>query len=106
MSDDFPKRAGESDTEFAKRLFDHQDAEAAARLNRAREEAAARGKEPFDLDRLEAIWKPFSYGRFFPARETRQEEWENRYYLEHPEIMTLAEFARRMKEYDDKGYFE
>jgi hypothetical protein len=100
------RRPGETDQEWGDRLFRQDRAYMAAVLEEAKEKAARRGKEPFDLDKLESLWKPFKYGEFLPPREMRQQTWERIYYFDHPEIMTLAEFAAEMQVLDERGAFD
>lgn len=76
-------------------------AEAVARRNRelrdkqrseAITRAQAKGKEPFDLDRLEQLCDTSREGRMGPVDE-RRARFEYKYYVEHPDVMTLAAFA-------------
>lgn len=61
-------------------------------LVKAKDEAVERGKEPFDLEKLETMCDTSSEGRVDPI-ESRHERYEYKYYVEHPELMTLAELA-------------
>lgn len=61
-------------------------------LAKAKSEAVERGKEPFDLDKLETMCDTSSEGRVDPV-ESRFARYEYMYYVEHPELMTLADFA-------------
>ncbi|RME03586.1 MAG: hypothetical protein D6805_05905 [Planctomycetota bacterium] len=64
----------------------------------AERRALRRGKEPFDLDRLLRLYTPRSIQRV-PERDKPENrvEWEQeyryQYYVIHPEISTLEEFA-------------
>lgn len=82
--------------------FDKLAAEAEARqeaqLCEARQDAMTRGKEAFDLDRLEALVDTTTDLGGLPPREERQRRWERLYYLSWPEVMTMAEFAERRRE--------
>lgn len=69
----------------------------AEQLAAARADAAARGKEPFDLAKLETMCDTSHEGRVDPV-EDRQAELERKYYVHFPEVMTLAEFARKVDE--------
>jgi hypothetical protein len=62
------------------------------RLAAAKAEAAERGKEPFDLGKLEALVDTSHEGRLAPE-DARRRKYEEMYYVEHPELMTLAELA-------------
>jgi len=63
------------------------------RTARAKADAAARGKEPFDLAKLETLVDP---GRMVRAKD-RQRDYEYSYYVEHPKFTTLAELAVTVK---------
>jgi hypothetical protein len=63
-------------------------------IARAKADAAARGKQPFDLAKLETLVDP---GRMVRAQD-RQRDYEYKYYVEHPEFTTLAELAQLIKE--------
>ncbi len=65
----------------------------ADQLAKAKADAAARGKEPFDLAKLETLVDP---GRMVGASE-RQRTYEYMYYVTSSELMTLAEFANTIK---------
>jgi hypothetical protein len=60
----------------------------------AREKAAAveRGKEPFDLQKLETMCDTSTEGRLDPE-DVRLARYEFMYYVQHPEFMTLKELA-------------
>jgi hypothetical protein len=47
------------------------------------------GKETFDLEKLKGLYEPERY---------KDEELEYKYYVLHPEITTLTEFADLLKE--------
>jgi hypothetical protein len=61
-------------------------------LEKAIADANAKGKEPFDLDRLEQLCDTSREGRVDPV-DDRRARFEYKYYVENPEIMTIAEFA-------------
>ena len=61
-------------------------------LAKGKAEAVERGKEPFDLEKLETMCDTSSEGRVDPV-ESRFARHEQMYYVEHPEFMTLAELA-------------
>jgi hypothetical protein len=66
----------------------------AERLERAKAEAATRGKEPFDLAKLETLVDP---GRMVPP-EQRQREYEYQYYVRHTKFTTLQDLANLIRE--------
>jgi hypothetical protein len=69
----------------------------AEQLAEAKADAARRGKEPFDLAKLETMCDTTHEGRLAPVEE-RYAEFERKYYVRFPDIMTLAEFARTVQE--------
>ena len=71
--------------------------ERAERLARAKADAAARGKEPFDLAMLETMADTSSEGRMDPE-ESRRARFEEKYYLQYPDILTIEDFAREVEE--------
>ena len=69
----------------------------AEQLAAAKADAARRGKEPFDLAKLETMCDTSHEGRVDPV-EDRQAEFERKYYVHFPDVMTLAEFAKKVEE--------
>lgn len=69
----------------------------AERLAAAKRDAAARGKEPFDLAKLETMCDTSSEGRMDPE-PVRHERFEEMYYVQFPQILTLEDFARKVDE--------
>jgi hypothetical protein len=67
------------------------------RLARAKAEAAERGKEPFDLAKLETMADTSNEGRLAPL-ERRQAKFEEMYYVDYPKIMTIEDFAAKVEE--------
>jgi hypothetical protein len=67
----------------------------ADQLAGARADADARGKQPFDLAALEALCDTSREGRIDPIDE-RRARFEEMYYTWFPDVMTLAEFAKRV----------
>ena len=61
-------------------------------LEQAEREAAANGKEPFDLGALERLCDTSSEGRMDPLEE-RHARFEYGYYVEHPSVRTIVEYA-------------
>jgi hypothetical protein len=86
-----------SDTEWFLKLKARKDAEEAAQLSAAREEATRRGKEPFSAEVLSRYFTPAyvtgaAHGDVLEALE----EYESSYYLGYPQMMTLEEFGRKL----------
>lgn len=75
-------------------LLRKQEQMRAERIERAKAEASAIGKEPFDLAKLEMLVDP---GRMVPP-EQRQSEYEYAYYVRHPKFTTLQELANLIRE--------
>jgi hypothetical protein len=69
----------------------------AERLAVAKRDAAGRGKEPFDLAKLETMCDTSSEGRMDPE-PVRYAEFEEMYYVRFPKILTLEDFARKVDE--------
>ena len=61
-------------------------------LANAKDDAVARGKEQFDLAKLEALCDTSSEGRLAPIDE-RRKWFEYLYYVSNPQVMTVSEFA-------------
>lgn len=81
-----------SHNEWSAALFADERRRQAAMLAEAKEAALKRGKEPFDLAKVEAI-----YARFSPPWNASDEEktrvWEHTYYVTNRRVLTLEEFA-------------
>ena len=70
-------------------------------LSRARDEAVGSGKEPFDLDAFEKIYDTASFfGDVLPERRERAHRWALKYYVQYPQIRTLAAFVEYLEEVD------
>jgi hypothetical protein len=67
------------------------------KLARAKEDAARRGKEPFDLGRLEKLVDTTREGRLDPE-PVRVQRFEELYYVEYPDVMTIEAFAEKVAE--------
>lgn len=66
-------------------------------LAEAKVEAAGRGKEPFDLAKLETLCDTSHEGSTPPSEE-RIKEYEWKYYVSHRTTMTLREFEAEVSE--------
>lgn len=82
---------------FAAELARRNDELRAEQLAAAKRDAAARGKEPFDLARLETMCDTSSEGRMDPE-PVRHARFEEMYYVDFPAIFTLEAFARKVDE--------
>ena len=90
---------GKEALEFAEQIARENKLRRAEALARGKADAAARGKEPFDLAKLETMCDTSSEGRVAPL-EVRQQRFEEWYYVWHPEVRTLEELARKIEEYN------
>ena len=70
--------------------------ERAEKLDAAKADAAVRGKEPFDLAKLETMCDTSHAGRLAPVEE-RQSEHEWMYYVHYRNVMTIAEYAEKVE---------
>jgi hypothetical protein len=74
---------------FGTDLFAEYERKRAQQLAQAEREAQERGKEPFDLQRLEGLLNRGSQAK-------REKDHRLVYYLLQPELQTLAEYAQRL----------
>lgn len=85
-------------------LFDRIKAEVerdvAEKLTAARADAAARGKEPFDLEKVLEIYTPYDQYRHPAPLDELRRYHERSYYLTNRETMTLAEYAEHLRRAD------
>jgi len=63
-------------------------------LKKAKADAMARGKEQFDLQKLETMCDTSQVRRVTVPDEERRAAYEYSYYIDHRDVQTLAEFAR------------
>ncbi|MEO6457395.1 MAG: hypothetical protein ABIO92_03840 [Chloroflexia bacterium] len=75
-------------SDFVTALFRRKREQAARELEEAEREAAASGKEPFDLARLNEL-----LGAPPDMNIQREAGLRESYYISHPEIRTLTEYA-------------
>ena len=85
------------DEAWVKAELERREAETEVRLAAAVTAATQQGKEPFDLAALEALYDTETDLGYLPPEETRRIRWERRYYLDHPDVMTLRAFAARLE---------
>lgn len=81
---------------FHAELRARQEKERAETLASAKVDAEARNKEPFDLGRLESMADTSSEGRLAPD-DVRHARFEYMYYVDYPDILTLEEFAAKLR---------
>jgi hypothetical protein len=87
--------AGKEALAFAAELARRNAELRAERLAAARRDPLARGKEPFNLARLETTCDTSNEGRMAPA-PVRRERFEEMYYVDFPAILTLEDFSREV----------
>jgi len=99
VTDEPPKGplTGEAAWRFVEEIRARNARIKAEQLAAGKADGAARGKEPFDLDRLETMCDTSSEGRVAP-REWRESYYEDKYYVFYPDVMTLAELAEKVTE--------
>lgn len=88
-----------------------QDALRANRLDLARAEAHADGKELFDLQVMDALWRDNPDMRMMAqgltmSLEERIAEWSEKYYVQYPEVRTMDDFVAKMKVSQLHGFFD
>lgn len=66
-------------------------------LATAKADAEAKGKERFDLAKLESLVDTSSEGRVDPIEE-RRARFEEMYYTEYPDVRTIVAFAEKVRE--------
>jgi hypothetical protein len=88
---------GDAAKEFARQAAERAQKKRDEMLAAAKAEAAKRGKEPFDLAKLETMCDTSHEGRV-PPLEERQKEHEWMYYTHFRDVMTLAEYAEKVTE--------
>jgi hypothetical protein len=88
---------GKAAEELHARLKAEAQQRRADQLAAAKADAARRGKEPFDLAKLETLCDTSREGRIDPE-ETRRARFEELYYTHYPDVLTLAELARKVSE--------
>lgn len=87
-----PPLKGKDAENFMDEVSKQQDKQRDEALARCKAEAATRGKEPFDLEKLEQLCDTSSEGRLAPV-ERRRADLEYKYYVSNRSMMTLKEFA-------------
>ena len=88
---------GKEALEFTAEIGRRNAEQSAARLAAAKRDAEARGKEPFDLAKLETMCDTSSEGRMDPE-PVRRGQFEEMYYVSYRDILTLEDFARKVDE--------
>jgi len=88
---------GDAAREFLERVALRAEKLRADEVAAAKADAARRGKEPFDLAKLEMLCDT-SVDGWLPPLERRQREHEWMYYVHHRELLTLAAYAEAVDE--------
>lgn len=89
---------GKDALDLHEKLGKQAEQERLDRLQRAKADAAARGKEPFDYGKLTSIAQTV-YEHTMRMSETKREEYfEELYYTGYPSVLSLSEFAEKVNE--------
>jgi Tfp pilus assembly protein PilP len=88
---------GDAAKEYMRQVAERAQKKRDEMLAAAKAEAARRGKEPFDLAKLETLCDTSREGKMDPV-ETRRARFEEMYYTYYPDVMTLEEFAEKVAE--------
>jgi Tfp pilus assembly protein PilP len=88
---------GDAAKEYMRQVAERAQKKREELLSAAKAEAARRGKEPFDLAKLETMCDTSREGKMDPV-ETRRARFEEMYYTSYPDVMTLEEFAGKVTE--------
>ena len=91
------KFTGDAAKEFMDMLRDHHEQRNAERLETAKADARRRGKEPFDLEKLESLCDTSNEGKMAPLDE-RFAKFEWKYYVENADILKIEAFAKEVEE--------
>lgn len=91
------KLEGKEADEHLARVLSEESRRQAELLARGKAEAAARGREPFDLAKLETLCDTSRDGVLDPV-EDRVAHFEYMYYVHHPELSTMEELARYIEQ--------
>ncbi|MEU2038269.1 hypothetical protein [Nocardia niwae] len=79
---------------YAAAIWRQENMTRSERLAAVKADAHARGKEPFDLGRLESLCDTSDEGRMDPT-QWRKRKFELMYYS-HPEMMTIEDLAEHV----------
>ncbi|NNB88733.1 hypothetical protein HJC10_18980 [Corallococcus exiguus] len=79
-----------------KQLRDAQQQRKATEREQVAKARATSGKEPFDMEKLRALYNPAWDRGDAPLTPSAIEDYERRYYLESPQVKTLQQFAERL----------
>lgn len=88
------------DWEAFHRIKAEVERDVAEKLAAAKADAADRGKEPFDLEKVLEMYTPYSQYRYPAPLDELRHHMERSYYLSSPAMMTLAEFADYLRSAD------
>jgi hypothetical protein len=88
---------GKDATDFISQLRERNAKQRSEELAVAKAEGDAKGKERFDLAKLESLVDTSSEGRVDPIEE-RSARFEEMYYTEYPNVRTIVAFAEKVRE--------
>ena len=76
--------------------------ERAAAFSQAKQRAKESGKESYDFEKLSDLYdirSDFARRGPPPSEETKQ-RYEQKYYLDYPDVMSIKKFAERLNQLD------
>ncbi len=87
------------------------DRERELRLKMAMTRALSEGKEPFDLELMDELWRDNPDRRsealgIHLSKDKRTADWSEIYYVQYPKIRTMKEFVAKMIEAQVNGFFD
>ena len=88
-----------------------QDALRARLLDLAKTKAHEDGKEPFDLQVMDELWRDNPDMRLMAqglaiSQDERIAEWSEKYYVQYPDVRTMSDFVTKMKVSQLHGFFD
>ena len=88
------------DRELFERIKAENERETAEKLAAAKAEAAERGKEPFDVNKMLELYEPYDQYRYPAPLDELSRYHERSYYLTSRELMTIAEYTDHLRRAD------
>ena len=91
-----------NDNEWLLNLIKKRKAERATAFSQAKERAKETGKEPYDFEKLFELYdirSDLARGDAPPSEEIKQ-RYEQKYYIDYPDVMSIKEFAERLNQLD------
>lgn len=95
---DLPREHFSDDNAYFAYLYKKKKNQQAAAIAKAKEAALAKGKEPFDWKKFDALYEVSDPKSGYVPSEDVVLQYEEKYYCNHPEMMTMEEFAKYLWE--------